>query len=48
VKLTLNGNSTADTEPDVVMPRDLAEWLLAMVPSVSKFLKAFKVTSRDA
>lgn len=44
----INGNNTAETLPDVVMPRDLAEWLMVMVPSASRFLKAFKVTRRES
>lgn len=31
MRLDLNNNATTDIEPDVVMPRTLAEWFVAML-----------------
>ena len=48
MKLTLNGASTADTEPDVVMPRDLALWYAALVEIVASMPKRFDIRRRPS
>ena len=40
--ITMNASSTADTQPDVVMPRELAEWYTGLLDDFASLVRKLR------